>query len=105
MDIEALNGIVKMKYVNFTQKKLVKKKNGKWEPEEEYLCKIYPKPAFPDTRDYVYQNALFYVKENNIMTGFDDGNFKPNDSLNRAELMKIVIEAKFPEEAKGENCF
>jgi S1-C subfamily serine protease len=51
--------------------------------------------------------AIAYLKNNGIINGYDDGSFGPNLTLNRAELLKIVMEGKGieidPEQYK--NCF
>ena len=42
---------------------------------------------------YKYQNAISFVQEKKIMTGYGDGSFKPEGELNRAEAVKILIAA------------
>jgi hypothetical protein len=37
--------------------------------------------------------AITYLKENNIVEGYEDGSFRPNNSINRAEALKIIVEA------------
>ncbi len=37
--------------------------------------------------------AIAYLKENEIINGYDDGSFKPENTLNRAELLKILVES------------
>ena len=48
-------------------------------------------------------DAIEYVKSNNIVNGYEDGSFKPNDSINRAEFTKIVIASQFDTDFI-ENC-
>lgn len=43
-------------------------------------------------------DAIEYVQTENIVKGYADGSFGPNLSINRAEFLKIIIEAKFPGE-------
>jgi hypothetical protein len=38
-------------------------------------------------------NAISYLKEKGIINGFADGTFKPENKLNRAEAIKVIIEA------------
>lgn len=40
-----------------------------------------------------YYDALFVLKSNNIVSGYPDGSFKPNNAINRAEFTKIIVEA------------
>jgi len=40
-----------------------------------------------------YFEALKYLKENEIVSGYADGSFKPGNSINRAEFIKIVAGA------------
>jgi len=39
------------------------------------------------------KEAITFVKEKKIMNGYGDGSFKPNEKLNRAEAVKILISA------------
>ncbi len=51
--------------------------------------------------------AIAYLKENLIINGYPDGTFKPENSLNRAELLKILLEGsgKNPDSETYKNCF
>ncbi len=51
--------------------------------------------------------ALKYLKDNQIMTGYPDGSFAPDKSVNRAEMLKIVIAALgAPSDLSGyKDCF
>jgi len=40
-----------------------------------------------------YADALAYLKANEIVSGYDDGSFKPNSTINRAEFTKIIVGA------------
>jgi len=56
-----------------------------------------------------HQNAVAikYLKANDIIGGYPDGTFKPENPVNRAELMKILVEGKIgkPDENQYKNCF
>ncbi|MCF7812356.1 S-layer homology domain-containing protein [Candidatus Gracilibacteria bacterium] len=39
-----------------------------------------------------YANSIKYLTEEDIVKGYPDGSFKPNDTLNRAEAVKILLE-------------
>ncbi len=51
--------------------------------------------------------AIAYLKENKIIGGYPDGSFKPLKNLNRAELMKILVEGAgyTPDANQYKNCF
>ncbi len=59
--------------------------------------------------DYSSDNALaiYYLKISGIVGGYSDGTFRPENNLNRAELMKILVEGKSvdPEADIYKNCF
>jgi len=42
-----------------------------------------------------YFNALKMLKDGNIISGYPDGTFKPDNTINRAELAKIIVGAAF----------
>jgi len=46
---------------------------------------------FTDVREgNAYYVAISYLKEKNIINGYDDGSFKPNQQINRAEALKML---------------
>lgn len=49
-------------------------------------------------------NAIKYLKQNGIINGYNDGSFKPENTVNRAELLKILIGTNLPS-GTYENCF
>jgi len=44
-----------------------------------------------------YFNAIEFISEHEIVSGYNDGTFKPDGILNRAELTKIVISSNYQE--------
>lgn len=55
--------------------------------------------AFTDVNDSApYAEAISYVESENIVSGYPDGTFGPDKSINRAEFTKIVISASFSPE-------
>jgi len=50
-------------------------------------------------------DAIKYLKDKNIVSGNPDGTFGPNNTINRAALAKILVEAKYSGQATGGNCF
>lgn len=51
--------------------------------------------------------AIGYLKNMGVVSGYPDGTFKPNGNLNRAELLKILVEAMgySPDANQYKNCF
>jgi len=50
--------------------------------------------AFSDVNSAnVNYDAVLYAEQNNIVDGYPDGSFKPNNNINRAEFTKIVVGA------------
>lgn len=61
-----------------------------------------------DIEGHKYEEAIWYVYDNEIVNGYDDGSYKPDNTINRAELLKIIIEAVFSdefEEYDNTDCF
>lgn len=50
--------------------------------------------SFPDVaQDYKNYSAIEYLDENEVINGYSDGTFKPDNLVNRAEALKIIIGA------------
>ena len=50
---------------------------------------------FVDSETHQYSIAIDYLRVKAIVSGYDDGTFKPDNQINRAEFMKIVMGAKY----------
>lgn len=50
-------------------------------------------------------DAIRYLKDQKIVTGYGDGTFKPERKINRAEFTKIVVESLGKTPEKRTNCF
>ncbi|MFA5842284.1 MAG: S-layer homology domain-containing protein [Candidatus Gracilibacteria bacterium] len=61
--------------------------------------------AFNDTSGSRNEPAINYLYEKGVIEGYDDGSYKPNYKINRAEFTKILIESKYPGGATGSDCF
>lgn len=48
---------------------------------------------------YIYAESINYVQEIGIVNGYPDGSFQPEQNINRAEFLKIIIEASFDQES------
>lgn len=82
------------------------------EPEPEPTLYVEPEPvvyeAMRDIGGHKYENAIWYVYNNGIVQGYEDGSYKPDQKINRAELLKIVVESKYGDEFNnydGAKCF
>lgn len=42
----------------------------------------------------IYKDAIQFLYDSKIVKGYDDGTFKPQNTINRAEMVKIIAEAK-----------
>jgi len=51
--------------------------------------------------------AIEYLQGEDIIGGYSDGSFRPNSAINRAEMMKILVEGQgiTPSETAYKNCF
>ncbi len=64
--------------------------------------------AMRDIAGNKYEDAIWYVYNNGIVQGYEDGSYKPDQNINRAELLKIVVESKYNNEFNaydGMDCF
>ena len=51
-----------------------------------------------------YYDALKYLKDNGIVGGYEDGSFKPENTINRAEFTKIVVGSIITSPDELTNC-
>ncbi|MFH1218322.1 MAG: S-layer homology domain-containing protein [Candidatus Peregrinibacteria bacterium] len=66
-----------------------------------------PYKHFPDVRDnHINSPAINYLFEKKIINGYPDGQFKPDNEINRAELTKMMVGATLtPSVGKYSDCF
>lgn len=50
-------------------------------------------------------DAINYIQAQNIVQGYSDGTFRPDNPINRAEFTKIIMQAYYLGQAAGSNCF
>jgi len=43
------------------------------------------------SRTHQYYTAITYLNEAGVISGYDDGTFKPENSINRAEVIKVIL--------------
>ena len=82
------------------------------QPEPEPEPYVEPEPvayvAMRDIGGHKYEDAIWYVYNNGIVQGYEDGSYKPDQTINRAELLKIIVEAKYDNEFEAydsQSCF
>lgn len=56
--------------------------------------------------DHVHHSAIEWAHSEGIVQGYDDGTFRSEKLVNRAEFVKILLEARFTSDVyEGEGCF
>lgn len=62
---------------------------------------------FPDMEHswYRFREAVQYLKDQDVIGGYADGTFKPRETINRAELLKIVFKGKSDIVPAKRRCF
>lgn len=82
--------------------------NSNFTQPEETMANTTIEIPFEDITE-LHKNltAILYLKDSGIINGYPDGTFKPEKSVNRAELLKIIIEGKgfTPSSAEYNKCF
>lgn len=55
---------------------------------------VHAQSHFSDVKDdYEYAYSINYLQENGMIQGYDDGTFRPEDTINRVEFLKLVFGA------------
>lgn len=62
---------------------------------------------FSDTENSRYEGSIHLLTNAGILRGYDDGTFRPDAPVNRAELMKILMSTAYPNTADPSDlrCF
>lgn len=60
--------------------------------------------AYSDVEGYAFQTAVEYLSEQEVIGGYEDGTLRPENSINRAEFLKIVMVAG-GQTTEGTSCF
>ncbi|MEA3304793.1 MAG: S-layer homology domain-containing protein [Patescibacteria group bacterium] len=58
-----------------------------------YLQQYLDAERYSDTEDSPYTEAIEAMSERGIFQGYEDGSFRPENPINRAEALKILFEA------------
>ena len=74
--------------------------------DETYCTKEDELSVFMDVNQrHAHSEAIAYVKSNGIVSGYADGTFRPNQIVNRVELLKILVEAEYRQTPEGKRAF
>lgn len=76
-------------------------------PQQLRTAVLFPDLSSQEKNDPIFQASLTFLQEKKSLKGYDDGTFKPEKPVNRAEFMKMLvtsIDQKNIPEAKGP-CF
>jgi len=64
---------------------------------------------FSDHLGHRWQSGIEFVFNRGIVQGYDDGTYKPDQTLNRAELLKVIVASSYSESSydsyDSESCF
>lgn len=64
--------------------------------------------TFSDTDGHQYQEAIEFLNQKGVVQGYDNGTFRPDTLINRAEMLKIILVAELGNEAavgQDTRCF
>jgi hypothetical protein len=50
--------------------------------------------AFPDTELSFYRDSIEQLASEGIISGYDDGRFGPDNTITRAEMLKVLFGTK-----------
>jgi len=54
---------------------------------------------------YRYKEAVSFLRDRDVIQGYDDGTFKPKATINRAEFLKMVFKSHDGKAPVGGKCF
>ena len=58
--------------------------------------------GFPDVAaSHANYDAIIYTQEQGIVSGYPDGTYRPDNTINRAEFTKIIVSAQFQNQLNG----
>jgi hypothetical protein len=60
-----------------------------------------PPDHLTDINNHKYETAITYLFENKIISGYSDGTFKPDNTINRAEFLKMILNSAYTEKEIG----
>lgn len=66
-----------------------------------FINSLYAFTLYSDVIDTQYETAVFVLSKKNIINGFPDGSYRPDDILTRAQMSKILVTALELEHKNG----
>ncbi|MCX6735328.1 MAG: S-layer homology domain-containing protein [Candidatus Peregrinibacteria bacterium] len=68
---------------------------------------VFATPGLTDISGHKYETAIQYLLSKGVVSGYADATFKPDNQINRAELLKILVGGAGynPSELVYKNCF
>ena len=72
-----------------------------------FVLPAFAEAVFSDVQQYRYSEAVGYLYEQGIVEGYEDGSYRPDATINRAEFMKIVMAERYADELENASsgCF
>lgn len=65
---------------------------------------ISAQASFHDIQGHKYQEAIEFIQSRQIVSGYPDGTFRANNTINRAELLTIIVGQKY-KNLSSKDCF
>jgi hypothetical protein len=92
-DIDTKINCIHSSILKITSLNIVKQNNESYEIiRKPKLCYI---SIFTDIESSKYKYEITYTESEGYINGYEDNIFKPNNSINRYEFIKIIVESKF----------
>ncbi|MBR6700171.1 MAG: S-layer homology domain-containing protein, partial [Firmicutes bacterium] len=61
---------------------------------------VFAESSFSDLKDSPYEEAVVFLVDNSVITGYEDGTFRPDNSITRAEICVAISKAMAPGDKK-----
>ncbi|SEH05094.1 S-layer homology domain-containing protein [Candidatus Venteria ishoeyi] len=62
--------------------------------------------SFSDINQYQYKTEIEFIKDQGVVEGYEDGSYRPDQLINRAEFTKIILESVQTQDMEGQKgCF
>ncbi len=74
-------------------------------PTVNVADKVIPRTVFTDVEGHWAENAIVAMTEKGILSGYENGDFRPDNDVIRNELCKIVVEAFAKDTKSGSASF
>ena len=60
---------------------------------------------FADTNNSKFATAIEFYRDKGVLKGYEGNVYRPNELVDRAAFVKVVITSKFKNQVRGSNCF